>query len=443
MPTFIKADRNPAIVTIWSVSQQATFTLSWDTGNNSVNGTVWVNDGVTSQKLNDIHEKPIVGVRGHAATRIGLGKKLTYELRPTNNAAQVLASVSVEGREEIGLPHGVVLETVRRFRDFQGIFNLRVLPGIDSARIMFRTRQPTNPIIDITHPDTGKIVTGAVLGRWSDTHDYTFSLPQGTVCRFRILAYSQLPGSSPVEETGLFLTGSRKATVFFDTILVNADGDPGFYLGAGDLDFHMGAGDIDGGDLLADASYADDISDGGFRQLNMSLPVDHAPLRLWVQVQAFENDRGVMTPFGQDRGLQLEAEGATAWTEAAGEHATLTKWFDLSDAGPTPEEIPFTLATGARHLDFTVQWPAARRGYARRARSRRTSRSRRSRRCAPRAARSWSLPSRSRSPVGRRRPCSWRATATCIARTRASVRPRAGPRRTRNGRGSRAICANR
>src|SRR3954452_2181284 len=96
MPTFIKADPNPAIVTIWSVSQQAPLRLSWDTGSNSVNGTVWVNDGVTSQKLNDTHGKPIVGVRGQAATRIGLGKKLTYELKPTNNPAQVLASVSVE-----------------------------------------------------------------------------------------------------------------------------------------------------------------------------------------------------------------------------------------------------------------------------------------------------------------------------------------------------------
>jgi hypothetical protein len=56
--------------------------------------------------------------------------------------------------------------------------------------------------------------------------------------------------------------------------------------------------------------------------------------------------------------VSFAPEGATweHWDSSYGEAevATVTKWFDLSSAGPVAQEIPFTLETGPRHIDFSL-----------------------------------------------------------------------------------------
>jgi hypothetical protein len=356
VPTFIKADPNPVIVTIWSVSQRGPTTISWDTGS-AISGTIWVTDDAKAEKLLDNKNKLAVGPRGTAATFVFLGKKRIFELRRTDNDKIVLATVVVEGREELGLPGGMRIDLGQRFPLMQGITNLRVLPDIDWVRILFRTRQPTNPIIDIRDAKTQELATGAILGRLSQTHDYTFQLAQDTLFRFHIVAYSTGIGSrggKPSEEEGLFNTGSRSAHVFFDQVVMHTDGDPGS-LGDGEFLFDMGAGDIYSGDMLGETpTFNVDMSGGEFRALDQSVVITPAPAELWVQVIASENDRDLLGPFGEAMHARFAPEGSTWRTTGDWEYSTVTKWFDLSDAGPVPQEIPFKLETGPKHVDFTL-----------------------------------------------------------------------------------------
>ena len=356
MPTFLTAKPNPVGITVWSYSQRGTTTISWDTGSSS-SGTVWVTDGAVTQKFIDLKNKPAIGARGTATASIKLGQKLVFELKPTNNPARVLAVLVVEGREQSGLSTSMVADLRRRAPLQQGIFNVRVLPDVDWVRILFRTRQPTNPIIDVKDVSKGFTLAGAVFGRLSQTHDYTFELAQDSVFRFHIFAYSTDVGSSgakpsPATAEGLFKTGSRSAQVFFDRVNMHTDGDPDGY-GDGDFEFLMGAGGL-GEKLSGQAEFSDEISGGEFRQLDRSVVIPSAPVGIWVQVIAEEDDTGLLSPFGEAREVHFAPEGSTWDTFDDRELSTVTKWFDLSDAGSVPQEVNFNLETGPKHVDFTL-----------------------------------------------------------------------------------------
>jgi hypothetical protein len=354
----ISASPNPVVVTIWSVSQQGSTTITWDTGS-AISGTVWVIEDAGHERLFDKNNKLAAGPRGTAVTYVALGKTRKFELRRTDNEAILAQAVAVECHEALGLPRGVHIDFGQRLPLIQGITNLRVLPDIDWVRILFRTRQPTNPLISIRDGKTKELVGGAVIGRLSQTHDFTFHLAQNTLFKFHIVAFPTGVGSRNAklsEEEGLFSTGSRSTQVFFDQLLMHTDGDPGS-LGDGEFVFEMGAGDINSRDMVGKTPYfASDISGGEFRVLDRSVAITPAPVGLWVQVRAEENDTDFYDgpTFIAETPMRFAPEGSTWELVGTREVATVTKWFDLSDAGPVPQEIQFNLKTGPKHIDFTL-----------------------------------------------------------------------------------------
>ncbi len=359
MPADISANPNPVFVSIWTMSQQKPTTITWDTGDPAVEGTVWITDDAGTRKFVDRSGKAAVGVTGSARWPIGLGQQVLFALKRTDNPAIDLDTVLVVGREQLGLPVGVVDAIKNRLPLYQGITNLRVFPAIESVRIMFKTRQPTVPFIDIKYAATQALAGAAfpfVQGA-SQTHDYAFPLPQNEDFAFHILAPTA-PGSlsnKAAEVTGLFRTGNRQAQVFFDHIFVHTDGDPGS-LGDGDFTFYMGAGDTDSQQMLGATRYRDDISGGDDRAINQSIAIDNAPVGLWVKVEAEEDDTWYGRCGRDPATVEFAAEGST-WDEFDGgdvEIATVTRWFDLSPADPAPQEVPFTLETGPRHIDFSL-----------------------------------------------------------------------------------------
>ena len=358
MTADISAYPNPVYVSIWTISQQAPTTITWDTGDPAVEGTVWITDDAGTRKFVDRAGKAAVGVTGSARWPIGLGQQVLFALKPTSDPAVNLDTALVVGREQLGLPVGVIDAIKNRLPLYQGITNLRVYPGIESVRILFQTRQPTVPFIDLKDAAT-QALAGAAFPFFqgaSQTHDYAFPLPQNGDFAFHILAPTA-PGSlsnKAAEVTGLFRTGNRRAQVFFDHIFVHTDGDPGS-LGDGDFTFYMGAGDIESQQMLGATDYREDISGGDDRSINRSVAIDAAPVGLWVKVEAEEDDNTLNGRYGRNPAtVSFAAEGSTWTTDDDVEIATVTRWFDLSDAGPVPQEIAFTLETGPRHIDFSL-----------------------------------------------------------------------------------------
>ena len=350
----------PVIVTAFTFSQTGRTTIAWNTGNPFVQGTLEVSiDAGPFNPAKEIGGTPVAkGVSGSTRQNIAFGRKYVFRITNPVLSNPVLASVSVESRELLGLPVGVVDEIKNRMPLTQGITNVRVFPAIESVRILFKTRQPTVPVVDIKQTDNQQVAGAAFpfFGGARTTHDLAFPLAQNTDFTFHIFA---APGATAVssaksaEASGQFRTGSRKATVFFDHIFVHTDGDPGS-LGDGDFQFYMGAGDIDSQQMLGATDYRDDISGGDDRSINQSVAIDNAPVGLWVKVEAEEDDN-TFSRFGRDPAtVSFAAEGSTWTTDDDVEIATVTRWFDLSDAGPVPQEIAFTLETGPKHIDFSL-----------------------------------------------------------------------------------------
>ncbi|MEP7328974.1 MAG: hypothetical protein ABI777_07165 [Betaproteobacteria bacterium] len=360
MAADIVATPNPVDISTWSVSQLAPTTVSWTTGDPAVEGTVWITDDAGTRKFVDHTGAPAVGATGSAPARIGPGQQVLFALKRTDNPALNLDTVLVVGREKLGLPSGIIDDIRKRMPLLQGITNVRVFPGIESVRVMFRTRQPTTPVIDIKDSVTQALAGAAFpfLQGAATAHDYSFPLPQNTDFTFHIFAP---PGQGSVtpkaaEASGMFRTGFRNAEVFFDRIFMHTDGDPGA-LGDGDFRIDMGVGDIDNGGMLGAKQTAASISGGENRWINESVALPACPVGLWVQVRADEDD-SFHTPYGGPPEVFFAAEGSTwAHHETSSrewETATVTKWFDLSGAGPVAQETSFTLETGPRHIDFSL-----------------------------------------------------------------------------------------
>jgi hypothetical protein len=360
MATVLTATPNPVPISIWSFTQQGLTTIAWDTGDPRGLGTLVVAvDGGAFGPVRDGAGNPLAAARaGSVGQHIALGKKYVFALRDIGGAT--LASVAVEAKEALGLPGGMIDDIRNRMSLIQGITNLRVFPGVESVRLMFRTRQPTVPVIDIKRNADLSLAGSAFpfLQGAQSAHDYAFPLEQGTDFTFHILAApgaGAFSSAKAVTATGQFRTGLRSATVFFDHVFVHTDGDPGS-LGDGDFTFDMGAGDIETEAMLGAVQMVAEISGGDDRAIGQSVPITSAPTGLWVQVRAEEDD-SFFTPFGGDPMVGFAPAGST-WSHqdefGESETATVTQWFDLSGAGPIPQEIPFTLETGPKHIDFSL-----------------------------------------------------------------------------------------
>ena len=282
------------------------------------------------------------------------GKKYVFRIANPVAIPPVLASVAVEARELLGLPAGMIQAIQSRMPLTQGITNVRVFPAIDSVRILFKTRQPTVPVVDIKQTDN-QVVAGAAFPFFErHAHDARPRFPAGAEHELHVshsrragrrrvirrqVGRSVRPSSAPGRARPLSFSMTSSCTPMAIRVLSATAISRSTW----------GAGDIETQDMLGATQIVDEISGGDNVHVGQSVAIDPAPVGLWVRVVADEDD-SVFTPFGHDPFVSFAPEGST-WTTyesdyGEGEVASITKWFDLSDAGPVPQEIPFTLETG-------------------------------------------------------------------------------------------------
>jgi hypothetical protein len=194
---------------------------------------------------------------GQRNTDIKLGEVLEFRLRQANAAGTLLASVTVTTNESPILPLAADPRLSSQAARGQGIYRLSISPGVDSVTMSFRTRQPTNPFVEIFNKETGEIA-----GLWArpdiqtrhrmDFEGWKRPFAQDTEHSYRIVA-RPMPGGwgGKDEVTGSFRTGTRTVTFFFDRIHVRNDGDPN---SPGEFTFAFGAGDVETREQLGTSS---------------------------------------------------------------------------------------------------------------------------------------------------------------------------------------------
>ena len=362
MAATITANPNPVLFTwprlvVAGTSTMST-TITWDT-DRDVRGRVFVsrNGGPETQLPWDPQRS------GMETADIELGETADFRLKRADNNV-VLATVTVTTTETPGLPL-VVPDVLRNWGSAQGIYNLTVEPGVDSVAMTFRTRQPTNPFVEIINAETGEIADLWARPDKLEVHSMDFDgwkrpLAQNALHTYRIVAHP-MPGSfdpNKDEAFGRFRTGSRRVTVFFDKIHVSNDGDPGLK-GAGEFKFTFGAGDVSTEERLGSIeSWGEgDIDAGDDVDVNKAVTIESAPRGLWAQVMAFEDDRY----FYPGAGLNVVGMGASFKPPGSfckeTEHyvfAHVTAHFDIGEMLGGPSETPFQMSTGNFSIAFDV-----------------------------------------------------------------------------------------
>ena len=346
-------------------------TITWNTGANNILGWVLLSSNGGLEEGFDPPEG-FDGTPRRSGKKLGsvqLGDVLEFRLRRNDTAKTLLATVKVTTGKTTGLP-GVVIEANELAGGFsQGIHNLTVAPSVDAVTITFRTRQPTNPFIEIINKDTGKPVFVSQKTDKRQVHQMDMAsespgnrLAQNTQHSYRIVAsaMSGSPDPSDAISTGTFRTGSRTAEIFFDRIHVRNDGDPGLK-GAGEFGFTFGAGDALTGVLLGNVeSWGEGGIDAGHDvAVNRAITIPSAPRGLWVQVKATEND----TYFVPLPGAGLCTVGTTPSFASPGSSggdtgdcafATVTGHFDISQTIGGISERPFEMTTGNFSIAYDV-----------------------------------------------------------------------------------------
>ncbi len=362
MAATITANPNPvnfALGTIIGLERNTTIT--WDT-DSLAQGVVFVSrDG--GQSETQIAGGPQQGNRrGTIDWGIKLGETLLFRLKRADNN-NLLASVMVTTTESAGLPLAVP-EAIRDRQNPQGIFALRVIPGVDDVTITYRTRRPTFPFISIRNE-----VNGILDLLWDpdnqDFHSAVFDghgmgLAQETAHTYLIVATEE-PGvsnsSTNVRDTGRFVTGSRTATFFFDKIVVRETGDPS---DTGEFTFQFGAGVVDlvrNNERLGNTETFGEssIDKGESVDVNRVVTIPTAPRRLWAQVAASEDD-DYYNPFDpgiHSRGwaLHFAQPGSEVKKTEYFVHGWLTDHFDISQMSG---ETPFQMSTGDFEIAYDV-----------------------------------------------------------------------------------------
>jgi hypothetical protein len=338
--------------------------ISWDTGANSIRARVFLSLNGGPEEIFDGNARR----SGSKERAVQFGQILEFRLRQDDPAGTLLGTVKVTTEKTAGLP-AIVLEVNDLVGYSQAIYNLTVKPGVDAVTITFRTRQPTDPFIEITNEDTGKAV---YVWKGSDKrklHQMDMAsespgnrLAQKTVHSYKITAYatSDSPNSDPVVATGTFRTGSRRAEILFDTIHVRNDGDPGLK-GAGEFTFRFSGGDArDGASLGNVESYGKaDIDAGEDVAVNRAVIIPTAPRVIWAHVSGMEDDTSFFDPgtlglctIGTVGG---GPPGSFAKETGACTVASVTEHFDISQTLGGISETLFKMATG----NFAVAYDVA------------------------------------------------------------------------------------
>lgn len=338
MAATISANPNPVLFPSPHLGTSSGSTrISWDTGASTINGKVVVSVNGGSETLFDTRRK----VTNKLYSGVHFGETLEFRLKqdPGDN---LLASVTVTTEKTAGLP-AVVTEVNSLAGGYsQGIYNLTVAPGVDAVIITFRTRQPTNPFIEIINQDTGKLhvwwkrLDKRTVHQLDMESEGYYPLAQNAQHSYRIVA-SAMPGSPDQYDavaSGTFRTGSRTAEIFFDTIHVSNDGDPGLK-GAGEFTFTFDAGDVATEAPLGNVEHwgEGDIDAGEDVAVNRVVTIPTAPPVLWAHVSAREDDKSFFAPpYGLCTvgGWVSSSPGSSGGEMGECAFATVTEHFDIS-----------------------------------------------------------------------------------------------------------------
>ena len=180
-------------------------------------------------------------------------------------------------------------------------------------------------------------------------------LAQNAQHSYEIVA-DPMPGSpdqTTAVSTGTFRTGSRTAEIFFDTIHVRNDGDPGLK-GAGEFTFRFSGGDAATGAQQGNVeSWGEgDIDAGEDVAVNRVVTIPAAPHVLWASVSATEEDMsfGLCTISAGGGG----ASGSFAKEIGACAVASVTEHFDIRQTLGGISERSFEMHTGNFAIAYDV-----------------------------------------------------------------------------------------
>jgi hypothetical protein len=295
-----------------------------------------------------------------------LGDTYTYVLRDLNSKA-ALASVTVTTEDQaqhLTDQMAQMLLIEKRNHPPQEIFNVTVIPGVETVRILFHTIQPTIPSLTCETAD-GTPVPGwlPLFGGLQTNHECMLGqqtpLAQNTLHRFKIIAsgHTTFGRASEATLTAEFTTGSRNATFFFDRIKVRKDGDPA---GAGEFTFHFVAGNVD--EEGSGTKWGEgDISDKDPPvDVNQVIAVPVAGPEVWAKVMGIDDDWSFFTGLFSDNpagivgmGNTFDGDGTGSSSDPTYDAAWVTKSFDISNVRGK-SEMPIEMATGDYGVAFTV-----------------------------------------------------------------------------------------
>jgi hypothetical protein len=363
MATTISANPNPVLFPSPHLGTLPRNTrITWDTGSNIIRGRVFLSLNGGSEEVFDGNARR----SGSKDKAVQFGQTMEFRLRQDNTAGTLLATVTVTTAKTAGLP-AVVIDAANNLPSgSQGIFNLTVAPGIDAVTITFRTRQPIEPFIEIMEGVTGKPLYVWKKSGKRELHQMDMAsespgnrLAQNAWHRYRIeaAAMPDSPDQTKAISTGTFRTGSRTAEIFFDTIHVRNDGDPGLK-GAGEFTFTFRGGDALTGVQLGNAeSWGEGSIDAGHDvAVNRVVTIPAAPSVLWASVSGEEDDKSFFDPGAL--GLCTigivggGAPGSYVKEIGACTVASVTEHFDISQTIGGISERPFEMHTG----DFAIAY---------------------------------------------------------------------------------------
>ena len=354
---FITSDpRSPVPVVSLSMSQTARIRISWDIlslGAAAGRLRMSVDKGPFVRFDAAKESDPPIRSGTNKVLDVRLGSEYAFELRAAgteNLVAQYV--VKTTEQDVLRLSDAIHIHIPAK----QAVYQLQIEPGIESVRVHFRTRQPCAPILEVRDTANSNLVN-ARLGPNGTSHDFDLPLSldptaQNTSFELNIHATSSVDAIQPAPVHATFRTGTRAVEVKFDHVWVHDDGDPGFVLGDGDFVFDLGAGDIGRSGPFGRQSFSKSIGSGENRSIDVVVAANPAAEEIWVQASVRELD-GVGTTFWSASDLSFAPEGVRQFSfdDGDGEKIIITKWFDLTTIDG---EIPFTLDTGQRVFDLTI-----------------------------------------------------------------------------------------
>lgn len=363
MAASITASPNP--VGFWAPSDARKTTISWDT-DGAGKGYVNVTLDTGPENPFDVDANAGKHSKDFSTPDLALGHSYTFTLHRKDND-KVLAKVTVATEDLEQRMLDLASEWAMRQRALggapQAVTDLTVAAAVDTVRISFRTVQPTIPSVTVTDAGGTQVASWLPLfGGLQTQHEcilgQNIPLDQLTSYHLRIVAsgtYFGKPHDAVVTRT--FTTGSRKVTLFFDSIDVRKDGDPG---GAGEFEFYFRAGDSDGGALLGSEVWGEgDISDDDPPvDVNRTIAIEQAPRGVYALVLGVDQDFDVIPYPGEglpDYAPTAEFQGEGSWWASSYDYdaAWVTKVFAINDVFGAASRT-FEMSTGDFGVAFTV-----------------------------------------------------------------------------------------